>query len=81
MEFPTSTPEIDDEILKTPEDWIEELCPGIEIMDPDGWRSDKLPLNALIAREDFLKRFAMSTVRGSQDDMIKMRDLLIEELD
>lgn len=61
MEIPTNTPEIDNEVLKTPEEWIKDLFPETSIIDADGWiGSESIPLYKPISREDFQKSLAMS---------------------
>jgi hypothetical protein len=47
--------------LKTGRQWAHER--GIEIIDPDGWRSDGRDLNDHITKEDFEARIAISTVK------------------
>ena len=70
MEIPTSTPEINDEILKTPEDWIEELCPDVSIVDPDGWRGADAPaFDEPISREEFLMRLRRCTAGNIPEEL------------
>ena len=48
--------------LKTPEDWIEELCPNVSIIDADGWRGEDAPaFDEPISREEFRQRLLRCT--------------------
>lgn len=48
---------------RAPAAWLAELYPDHQILDPDGW-SDGKPLDALITRGEFERRFAASTTTG-----------------
>ncbi len=54
---------IDWRVKKSSEEWHEEICAGVVIMDHDGWnRNDfKNSWNEKITREEFVHRLALST--------------------
>lgn len=75
MEIPKSTPEIDDEVLKTPEEWIEELCPDVSIIDADGWRGEGAPaFDEPISREDFRQRLLRCTAGNIPEELYTPQD-------
>lgn len=51
-------------VLKTPAEWLALTEPGIQIMDPDGWRRDNTPFDTPLTLEDFQSRLAQSTIMG-----------------
>lgn len=51
--------------LRTPEEWLRELHPGMRVLDPDGWRGrDGIGWDEPIGRLEFEERLAKSTVQG-----------------
>jgi hypothetical protein len=53
------------EIKRLPADWSKDL--GIDVLDPDGWRTDGTPWGLAITEQDFRRRAAMSTMREVAD--------------
>lgn len=51
--------------LKTSAQWLEEAFPGVEILDPDGWRGKDDPdfYKDEVSYNDFEYRLAVSTCR------------------
>lgn len=75
MEILTNNPEIDGEILKTPEDWIAELCPDVHIVDPDGWRGKDAPaFDEPISKEEFLGRLLRCTADKIPEELYTPQD-------
>jgi hypothetical protein len=53
------------EVLKTPEEWLAEIRPGVRVLDPDGWRGrDGRPWTDPISRAEFTRRLVLSTQIG-----------------
>lgn len=70
------TAELSPEVLKTPEDWIEELCPEVSIVDPDGWRGADAPaFDEPISREDFRQRLLRCTADKIPEELYRPQDL------
>ncbi len=60
------------EDLKTPEDWIKELCPDVSIVDHDGWRGKDAPaFDEPISREDFRRRLLACTAANIPDELLR----------
>lgn len=52
-------------VLRTPADWLALRHPGIEILDPDGWRGPGAPpFDRPLTYEEFWPRFVRCTLRG-----------------
>ena len=56
---------------KSSEEWLQELYPEYEVLDPDGWdrthgqEAFDMSWNELITKDEFNRRFCMSTVGPS----------------
>lgn len=54
--------------LRTPDEWMAVLHPGIRIMNPDGWRGlHGRPYTDAISREEFEQRYQSCTIMGGFD--------------